>query len=116
MMAEIEEEELPEVAEYIHSRNGVDFIPSSMVILAVDSKLRLEMGAEGMFSRINLCKVISEEVAETFQGQIRTFDSQIPTTVKVGEFVYYREPLIEYTPGNGACKAYRMLAKEVVCA
>ena len=30
----------------------VDFIPSSMVLSAVDSKLRLEMGAEGMLSRI----------------------------------------------------------------
>ena len=67
-------------------------------------------------SRTNLCKVISEEVAETFQGQIRIFESRIPTTVKVGESVYYSEPLIEYAPGNGACEAYRMLAKEVACA
>lgn len=52
MMAEIEDEALPETVEYIHSRNGVDFIPSSMVLSAVDSKLRLEMGAEGMLSRI----------------------------------------------------------------
>ena len=42
----------PETVDYIHSRNGVDFIPSSMVLSAVDSKLRLEMGAEGMLSRI----------------------------------------------------------------
>lgn len=67
-------------------------------------------------SRTNLCKVISEEVAETFQNQIRIFDSRIPTTVKVGESVYYSEPLIEYAPGNGACEAYRMLAKEVASA
>ena len=195
MMAEIEEEALPETIDYIHSRNGVDFISSSMVLSAIDSKLRLEMGAEGMLSRIleplrdqydyilldtcpslgaltinalaaadeviitvnprllammglqdflktvgkirsrinnrlsvagilltmcdsrtNLCKVISEEVAETFQGQIRIFDSRIPTTVKVGESVYCSEPLIEYAPGNGACEAYRMLVKEVTCA
>lgn len=195
MMAEIEEEALTETVDFIHSRNGVDFIPSSMVLSAVDSKLRLEMGAEGTLSRIleplrdsydyilldtcpslgaltinalaatdeviitvnpqllammglqdflktvgkirsrinnrlsvagilltmcdsrtNLCKVISEEVADTFHGQIRIFDSRIPTTVKVGESVYYSEPLIEYAPGNGACEAYRMLAKEVACA
>lgn len=52
MMAQMDEEELPDSSEYIHSRNGVDFIPSSMVLSAVDSKLRLEMGAEGMLSRI----------------------------------------------------------------
>lgn len=50
-------------------------------------------------SRTNLCKVISEEVSETFQNQIRIFDSRIPTTVKVGESVYYSEPLIEYASG-----------------
>lgn len=52
MMSQIEEEEMPEKVEYIHNRNGVDFIPSSMILSAVDSKLRLEMGAEGMLSRI----------------------------------------------------------------
>lgn len=151
---------MPETVEYIHNRNGVDFIPSSMVLSAVDSKLRLEMGAEGMLSRIleplrdscdfilidtcpslgalainalaaadeliitvnpqllammglqdflktvgkirsrinnrlsvdgslltmcdtrtNLCKVITEEVAEIFQGQIRIFESRISNTV-----------------------------------
>ena len=195
MMDEIDDEKLPETSEYIHSRKGVDFIPLSMMLSAVDSKLRLEMGAEGLLSKIleplrenydyilldtcpslgaltinalaaadeviiavnpqllammglqdflktvgkikkrinnrlsiagilltmcdgrtNLCKVISEEVSDTFQGQIRIFNSRIPSTVKVGESVYYSEPLIEYAPGNGACAAYRMLAKEVTNA
>ena len=193
MMAAIDDEKLPGPAEYIHSRNGVDFIPSSMVLSAVDSKLRLEMGAEGMLGRIleplrnqydvilldtcpslgslninamaaadeviitvnpqllammglqdflktvgkiknrinsrlrvagilltmcdtrtNLCKVITEEVAETFQGQIRIFESMIPTTVKVGESVYYSEPLLEYAPESKACLAYQNLAKELM--
>ena len=52
MMAQIEDEELPEPSEYIMSRNGVDFIPSSMVLSAVDAKLRLEMGAERMLANI----------------------------------------------------------------
>ncbi len=173
----------------------MDFIPSSMLLSAVDSKLRLEMGAEGMLSRIleplrdsydfilldtcpslgaltinalaaadeviitvnpqllammglqdflktvgkirsrinnrlsvagilltmcdsrtNLCKVILEEVANTFQNQIKIFESRIPTTVKVGESVYYSEPLIVYAPGNGACEACQILAKEVTRA
>ncbi|GEM_PF-2402825 len=38
MMDEIDDEELPEASEYIHSRKGVDFIPSSMMLSAVDSK------------------------------------------------------------------------------
>ena len=32
MMAQMDEKELPDASEYIHSRNGVDFIPSSMVL------------------------------------------------------------------------------------
>ncbi len=52
MMAQIDDEELPAPKEYIMSRNGVDFIPSSMVLSDVDAKLRLEMGAEKMLSGI----------------------------------------------------------------
>jgi chromosome partitioning protein len=193
MMARIEDEELPEPEEYIMSRNGVDFIPSSMVLSAVDAKLRLEMGAERMLSgileplrdkydailvdtaptlgalninalaasdeviitvnpqllammglqdflktvkkirsrindrldvagilltmcdaRTNLCKVITEQVTDTFEGQIRIFDSKIPNTVKVGEAVYYSEPLLEYAPECKACAAYENLAKELI--
>jgi len=193
MMAQIDDEELPEPSEYIMSRNGVDYIPSSMVLSAVDAKLRLEMGAERMLANIldplresydylvidtcpalgaltinalaaadgvvitvnpqllammglqeflktikkiknrinpklevegilltmceartNLCKVISEQVAETFEGQIRIFESKIPNTVKVGESVYYSEPLLEYAPQTKACKAYLDFGKELI--
>ena len=193
MMDMIEEENLPEREEYIWERNGVDFIPASIGLSAVEAKLRLEMGTEKMLSaileplredydyilidtcpslgaltinamaaadevivavnpqllammglqdflksvkkiksRINerlnvagilltmydartiLCKTITEQVAETFQGQIRIFKSKIPNTVKVGESVYYSEPLIEYAPESNACKAYERLAGEVI--
>ena len=192
MMAQIEDEELPAPEEYIMSRNGVDFIPSSMVLSVVDAKLRLEMGAEKMLSgileslrdrydaiiidtaptlgalninalaaadeviitvnpqllammglqdfirtvkkvrsrlndrlqisgilltmcdaRTNLCKVITEQLTESFDGQFRIFKIFIPNTVKVGESIYYSEPLLEYAPENKACKAYRNLAEEV---
>lgn len=43
---------MPDVSEYIMNRNGVDFIPSSMVLFVVDAKLRLEMGAQKMISNI----------------------------------------------------------------
>ncbi len=193
MMQRIEDEELPDAAEYIRSRNGVDFIPSSIMLSVVEAKLRLEMGAERMLAgileplkerydyilvdtcpslgsltinalsaadgviitvnpqllammglqdflktvkkirgrinpglrvegilltmcdaRTNLCKVITEQVEETFQGQVRIFGSRIPSTVKVGESVYYSQPLVEYAPDSGACAAYQNLAKEVI--
>lgn len=193
MMAQIDDDELPGFKEYIRSRNGVDFISSSMMLSAVDAKLRLEMGAEKMLSEIleplrdrydaiiidtaptlgalninalaaadeviitvnpqllammglqdfiktvkkirtrvndrlsvagilltmcdartNLCKVITEQVRDTFEGQIRIFESWIPNTVKVGESVYYSEPLIEYAPESNATKAYKNLAKELI--
>ena len=65
-------------------------------------------------ARTNLCKVITEQLTDTFDGQIRIFKSIIPNTVKVGESIYYSEPLLEYAPENKACKAYRNLAEEVV--
>ena len=63
--------------------------------------------------RTNLCKVITEQVRDTFEGQIRIFESRIPNTVKVGESVYYSEPLIEYAPESNATKAYKNLVKEL---
>lgn len=193
MMNRIEDEEMPDASEYIMSRNGVDFIPSSVMLFVVDAKLRLEMGAERMLAgileplkerydyvlvdtcpslgsltinalaaadgviitvnpqllammglqdflktvkkiksrinsglhvegilmtmcdeRTNLCKVITEQILDTFEGQIRVFESRIPNTVKVGESVYYSEPLLEYAPGSRACEAYQKLAGEVI--
>lgn len=193
MMAQMDEEAMPDKSEYIMSRNGVDFIPSSMVLSAVDAKLRLEMGAEKMLfnildplrdfydyliidtcpalgaltinalatadgvvitvnpqllammglqgflktikkiknrinpkievegilltmceARTNLCKVISEQVADTFEGQIKIFKSKIPNTVKVGESVYYSQPLLEYAPNTKACKAYLDFGRELI--
>ena len=38
----------------------------------------------------------------------------IPNTVKVGESVYYSEPLVEYAPDSKACVAYNNLAKELI--
>ena len=35
-------------------------------------------------SRTKLCKVLTEEVTENFQEQIRVFETRIPSTVKVG--------------------------------
>lgn len=65
-------------------------------------------------ARTILCKTITEQVTETFNGQIRIFKSKIPSTVKVGESVYYSQPLIEYAPRCNACKAYERLAGEVL--
>ena len=52
MMNRIEDEEMPDASEYIMNRNGVDFIPSSVMLSVVDAKLRLEMGAERMLAGI----------------------------------------------------------------
>lgn len=52
MMSVLEEEELPDASEYVWEREGVDFIPASMMLSTVDAKLRLEMGTEKILSRI----------------------------------------------------------------
>ena len=193
MMVRIEDEKMPSPKRYIRTKDGVDFIPSSIYLSVVDAKLRLEMGAEKMLSgileplrerydyilidtcpslgtltinalaasdeviitvnpqllammgmqdflrtvvkirkRINpglgiagilmtmcesrtkLCKVLTEEVTENFQEQIRVFETRIPSTVKVGESIYYSLPVAEYSPKASAGMAYKKFAKELV--
>jgi chromosome partitioning protein len=64
--------------------------------------------------RTNLCKVITEEVNETFEGKIRIFESRIPSTVKVGESIYYSQPLLEYAPESRVCRAYLDFGRELI--
>lgn len=193
LMVQIEDEKALPVKRCIRTKDGVDFIPASIYLSAVDAKLRTEMGAERMLAevleplrsqydyilidtcpslgiltinalaaadeviivanpqllammglqdflrtvtkikrRINpeleiagilltmcekrttLCKVLTEEVTESFHGQIRVFDTRIPSTVKVGESIYYGKPLEQYSPKASAGVAYRKLAKELI--
>lgn len=193
LMAQIEDEKPLSVKRCIRTSDGVDFIPASIYLSAVDAKLRTEMGAERMLAevleplrsqydyilidtcpslgiltinalaaadeviiaanpqllammglqdflrtvtkikrRINpkleiagilltmcekrttLCKVLTEEVTENFHEQIRVFETRIPSTVKVGESIYYGRPLEQYCPKASASVAYRKLAKEIV--
>lgn len=193
MMLCMDDEALPNAEEYVHHRNGVDFIPASMILSAADGKLRMEMGAEKMLANIldplkpkydwilidtcpslgpltinalaaadgviiaanpqflammglqdflktvrkiktrlnsklqvegilmtmcdertNLCKIVTQQVTETFGGKIRVYKNRIPHTVKVGESIYYSQPLLEYAPDNKACVAYQEFAKEVL--
>lgn len=64
VMNVIEDEELPKREEYIWERNGVDFIPSSIGLSAVEAKLRLEMGTEKMLSAMSI--KIPAEVYQRF--------------------------------------------------
>lgn len=193
MMAKIEDMKKPDMKRYIMTKDGVDFIPSSIYLSVVDAKLRLEMGAEKILSevleplrekydyilidtcpalgiltinalaaadeviitvnpqllammgmqdflrtvgkikkRINpklgitgilltmcetrtkLCRVLTEQVTESFQRQIRIFETRIPNTVKVGESLYYSKTVVEYSPKASASIAYRKFAKELV--
>lgn len=93
-----------------------DFLKS---VKKIKSRLNEKLNVAGILltmcdARTILCKTITEQVAETFQGQIRIYESKIPNTVKVGESVYYSEPLIEYAPDSNACRAYNKLAGEVI--
>ena len=163
MMAQIEEQVPESLDAFIQSKDGVDFIPSSIYLSVVDAKLRTEMGAERMLaaadeviitvnpqllammglqdflrtvskikkrinptltvagilltmceSRTTLCKVLTEEVMGSFQGQIRIFENRIPATVKVGESIYYSMPIALYSKNASAGIAYRKFAKELI--
>jgi chromosome partitioning protein len=64
--------------------------------------------------RTTLCKVLTEEVAESFQGQIHIFETRIPSTIKVGESIYYGMPVDQYSKKASAGIAYRKFAKELI--
>ena len=65
-------------------------------------------------ARTNLCRTLTEQVTESFQGQIRIFDTRIPHTVKVGESIYYSMPVEWYSPKASAGIAYRKFAEELI--
>ena len=93
-----------------------DFLKS---VKKIKSRLNEKLNVAGILltmcdARTILYKTITEQVQETFQGQIQIFKSKIPNTVKVGESVYYSEPLVEYAPDCNACRAYDRLAGEVI--
>lgn len=64
--------------------------------------------------RTILCKMLIEEMTENFGEQIRVFETQIPSTVKVGESFYYEKPLEQYSPKAPVGVVYRKLAKELI--
>lgn len=165
MMNQMGEEEQPNPAEYIINRNGVNFIPSSKVLSAVDAKLRLEMGAKKILAcileplranydyilidtcpslntlNINALSAADEVIIvadtqfwamtglEDFLLTVKKIKNRINSkldvsgilltmceerTIKVGESVYYGEPLLEYAPRTKACRMYQNLAKELI--
>ena len=65
-------------------------------------------------ARTNLCRTLTEQVTEIFQGQIRVFDTRIPHTVKVGESIYYSMPVEQYSPKASAGIAYGKFAEELI--
>lgn len=193
MMAQIEDAKVPPIKKFICTKDGVDYIPSSIYLSVVDAKLRLEMGAERMLSevleplrdkydyilidtcpslgtltinalaaadeviitvnpqllammglqdfmrtvtkikrrinpnleiagilltmcesRTSLCKVLTEEVTSSFQEKVRIFETKIPSTIKVGESIYYGKAIEQYSPKASAGIAYRKFAKELI--
>jgi len=193
MTMQMEEEDLPMKSEYIVSNNGLDLIPSSILLTVVDANLKLEMGSERILyeilepllddydyilidtspslgsltinalsaadsviitvnpqllammglkyllktiskirkrinsrltikgilltmcdSRTNLTKVLSEQVNEAYDGKVKIFNTQIPTTVKVGEAIYYSKAISEYSPTSTAGVAYADFAEEML--
>ncbi|MCC8086791.1 MAG: ParA family protein, partial [Clostridium sp.] len=65
-------------------------------------------------SRTKLCKLLTEQVTNSFQEQIRIFNTKIPNTVKVGESIYYSMPIGQYSLKSSASIAYWQFAKELV--
>ena len=48
------------------------------------------------------------------KGRLESLTVRFQIQLKVGESVYYSEPLLEYAPECKACEAYENLAKELI--
>lgn len=88
-------------------------------VMKIRRRINPELGIAGILltmcdSRTKLCKLLAEEVEDSFQGQIRVFDTRIPNTVKVGESIYYSMPVGQYSLKSSASIAYWQFAKELV--
>lgn len=100
MMAQMEEEVPESFEDYIQSREGVDYIPSSIYLSVVDAKLRTEMGAERMLAEvlealksrydyilIDTCPSLGMlDVAKS--STRRKFDEEYPTSTEEFDSVY----------------------------
>jgi len=53
-------------------------------------------------------------IDESYGGKINIFNTQIPSTVRVGEANYSSLPVMEYDPNGRASKAYKNFAREVL--
>lgn len=93
-----------------------DFIRT---VMKIKRRINPDLGIAGILltmceSRTKLCKVLTEQVTENFQEQLRIFETRIPNTVKVGESIYYSMPIEQYSPKAKAGIAYRRFAKELI--
>ena len=53
-------------------------------------------------------------ITDTYGGQLRIFDTHIPTATKVGEANYYSQSILDFAPSSKAAAAYESLALEVL--
>lgn len=93
-----------------------DFIRT---VMKIRRRINPNLGIAGILltmceSRTKLCKVLTEQVTENFQEQLRIFETRIPNTVKVGKSIYYSMPIEQYSPKANAGIAYRKFAKELI--
>lgn len=93
-----------------------DFIRS---VMKIKRRINPRMGIAGILltmceSRTKLCKVLTEQMTENFQEQIRIFETRIPSTIKVGESIYYNLPVGQYRLKSSASIAYWNFAKELI--
>jgi chromosome partitioning protein len=64
--------------------------------------------------RTRLYKDAKALIDESYGGKIKIFDTQIPSTVKVGEANYSSMSVMEHDPNGRAATAYLNFAREVI--
>jgi chromosome partitioning protein len=88
-------------------------------IFKVKRKLNPKIAITGILlticdERTRLYKDAKALIDESYGGKIKIFNTQIPSTVKVGEANYSSLSVMEHDPNGRASAAYKNFAKEVL--
>lgn len=87
----------------------------SKVRRQINPKLRIEGVLLTMAdSRTNNSKEISSLIRETYGGNIKVYDTEIPRSVRAAETSAAGKSIFSHDPGGKVAEAYQVLTKEVI--
>ena len=107
---------IPVQASYLSAKGLEQLLNTiSKVRRQINPKLRVEGILMTMVdARTNDAKEISSLIRQTYGGNLKVFDTEIPRSVRAAESTEEGKSIFAYDPGGKVAEAYGKLTKEVV--